>query len=85
VQAKRFGSLPELIDYYVEPRRGLACPLTFPVQPPQEEPEEESGIYRVYTILRPVSLYLACIILGYAIYPGLVTTVFVRRIYTLFI
>ncbi|XP_065886590.1 phosphatidylinositol 3,4,5-trisphosphate 5-phosphatase 2-like [Dysidea avara] len=42
VQARRFGSLPELIDYYVEPRRGLASPLTFPVQQPQEEPEEES-------------------------------------------
>ena len=44
MQARRFGSLPELIDYYVEPRRGLASPLTFPVQQPQEEPEEESGM-----------------------------------------
>ena len=43
VQAKRFSSLPELIDYYREPRRGLASTLALPVQPPQEVEEEESG------------------------------------------
>ena len=43
VQAKRFSSLPDLIDYYQEPRRGLASTLALPVQPPQEIEEEESG------------------------------------------
>ena len=50
MQARRFGSLPELIDYYVEPRRGLASALAFPVQPPQEEPEEESGMKELWCL-----------------------------------
>jgi len=58
VQRKNFTALEELVNYYSQPRRGLVCGLTVPLeqQKEEEEPQEESGDCHVTVIVRCFSM-----------------------------